>query len=242
MQNFSSYRLIGTQAEELIKLLLSQSGYLVYDYAYERLLPSICEKYHTNGIKSTSTFLRIRHSPDLLVYDDLSHELLLVEVKMRTVLPDMKFSIDEFNMRNYQEFWKDAILVIVANKGDFFYGQKIDDLKNSNGFYDLASDFLKIEDIFYRITKKNISEYKEKASQILFTNLQNNNTLKTKSYSISEIRNEYPRAYEKWTDEEDNCLIEEYRIGLSRSKIASLHERKKGAITSRLKKLGEIPY
>ena len=54
----------------------------------------------------------------------------------------------------------------------------------------------------------------------------------------SEIREEYPTAYEKWTTEEDNRLINEFRNGLSKSEMAVAHQRKKGAITSRLKMLG----
>ncbi len=60
----------------------------------------------------------------------------------------------------------------------------------------------------------------------------------TKTYNLDEIRNEYPRAYEKWDPEEDNILGVKYREGLSVSELSDLFYRQPGAIRSRLKKLG----
>ena len=197
MQNFYNHRFIGTQIEELIKLLLTESGYQVYDFAYERILPAICEKYRKEGIKSTSAFLRIRHSPDLLVYDDMTHELMLVEVKMRSVSSDMRVFIDRFNMMNYMEFWKDALLVIVVNSDHVFYTQKIEQLKLSNEEYNLSVEFQKIEEIFSRIGKEELLNYKNKSIQILNSNTQKcSGDSKTNSYSFSEKK--HPREYEKW--------------------------------------------
>jgi hypothetical protein len=175
MNSYFHHRFIGSQLEELIKLLLTESGYQVYDYGYERNLPAICEKYKTKGIKSTSTFLRIRHSPDFLVYNDKTHELKLVEIKMRTVNSDKNIYIDNYRMKNYQEFWKDAILVIAVNEGYIFYAQKIEEIALSKGWYNLSDHFQKIEDIFTRIEKEKLLEYKTKAIQILNSNQQENN-------------------------------------------------------------------
>ena len=43
-----------------------------------------------------------------------------------------------------------------------------------------------------------------------------------------------------WTIEEDNALIEAYRNGATPADLAKVHNRSRGAITSRLSKLGEI--
>lgn len=59
-----------------------------------------------------------------------------------------------------------------------------------------------------------------------------------KSYSVEEIRRDYPRAYEKWTPEEDKALVERYKEGVTISQLARVHQRKLGAIHSRLRKLG----
>src|SRR5262249_50221845 len=50
-------------------------------------------------------------------------------------------------------------------------------------------------------------------------------------------RTDYPRAYEKWTMEEDDWLIRLVRTGVKREAICTLLQRQPGAITSRIKKL-----
>jgi hypothetical protein len=47
-------------------------------------------------------------------------------------------------------------------------------------------------------------------------------------------------AGKPWTPEEDNMLIEAYRNGATSTDLAKTHNRSRGAITSRLSKLGEI--
>lgn len=58
--------------------------------------------------------------------------------------------------------------------------------------------------------------------------------------NLDEIRKYYPRAHEKWTEKEDNQIINEYKQGQTIPQIAISHQRKTGAIRSRLKKLGII--
>lgn len=48
------------------------------------------------------------------------------------------------------------------------------------------------------------------------------------------------RANEKWTNEEDAILIQSFQKGLDYRQLAQIHQRTHRAITSRLKKLGEI--
>jgi len=59
-----------------------------------------------------------------------------------------------------------------------------------------------------------------------------------KAYTVEEIRHDYPRAYEKWTPEEDKTLTDRYKKGITLSQLAKMHQRKSGAIRSRLRKLG----
>src|SRR5438128_2032993 len=57
------------------------------------------------------------------------------------------------------------------------------------------------------------------------------------SYSMAEKRARYPRAYERWTDEEDGTLQTLVRSGATVAQIAGRLERNRGAIRSRLLKL-----
>jgi hypothetical protein len=60
------------------------------------------------------------------------------------------------------------------------------------------------------------------------------------AYSVEEIRQEYPRAYEKWLPDEDEALKRKFSAGNSLVELANLFERQPGAIQSRLAKLGLI--
>jgi len=59
-----------------------------------------------------------------------------------------------------------------------------------------------------------------------------------KTYAVEEIRQDYPKAYEKWTSEEDEALTEQFKKNVTISQLAKMHQRKIGAIRSRLRKLG----
>jgi len=65
---------------------------------------------------------------------------------------------------------------------------------------------------------------------------------KKKTYSVEEIRKTTAKAYQKWTQEEDEKLVEAFTRGKKAKDnlalLAILFERKNGAIRSRLKKLG----
>ena len=63
---------------------------------------------------------------------------------------------------------------------------------------------------------------------------------KIKDYSLDEIKKNYPRAYDKWTTQEDQQLTTGYDQGKSIPQIAIVHQRQTVAIRSRLKKLGLI--
>lgn len=63
-------------------------------------------------------------------------------------------------------------------------------------------------------------------------------TSKTKAYDVEEIREKHPKAYTKWTEDEDNLLRKEYLRGKTVEELASMLQRKPGAIRSRLIRLG----
>ena len=54
---------------------------------------------------------------------------------------------------------------------------------------------------------------------------------------LASIRRRYPRAYDKWTAEEDSLLERKYKEGTSLETLPTIFQRQPGAITSRLFKL-----
>jgi DNA-binding NarL/FixJ family response regulator len=65
-------------------------------------------------------------------------------------------------------------------------------------------------------------------------------TSESKSYDVEEIRHDHPRAYEKWSSEEDGQLSELCRMGNGVKEIAKTLHRQEGAIRSRLAKLNLV--
>jgi len=62
----------------------------------------------------------------------------------------------------------------------------------------------------------------------------------TKSYSVEDVRKSYTKAYDKWTEEDDERLKKDAYAGRDIGVLAAFFGRNKGAIRSRLKKLGII--
>ncbi len=58
--------------------------------------------------------------------------------------------------------------------------------------------------------------------------------------NFDEIRKHHPRAYEKWTKDEEEKLSELYNDGKNTKEISKYLERQPGAIKSRLQKLGLV--
>ncbi len=56
--------------------------------------------------------------------------------------------------------------------------------------------------------------------------------------SLDEKRERYPRAYEKWTEDEEHTLGELIGSGETVARIAGLLQRNRGAIRARILKLG----
>jgi hypothetical protein len=56
--------------------------------------------------------------------------------------------------------------------------------------------------------------------------------------TMERSKKAYPRAYDRWSDEEDDQLREEFAQGFSRRELAELHQRQTSAIRSRLERLG----
>lgn len=68
------------------------------------------------------------------------------------------------------------------------------------------------------------------------------NSPSPKKFSVDAMREKHPNAYRPWTKEEDTELAEAFHGGQKHSEIAKTFGRKRGAISSRLKKLGLIDF
>jgi len=63
--------------------------------------------------------------------------------------------------------------------------------------------------------------------------------LKT-TLTFEKIREEFPKAYEKWSELDDELLEISFQMDEDINELAKLFQRKPGAIRSRLKKIGLI--
>jgi len=61
---------------------------------------------------------------------------------------------------------------------------------------------------------------------------------KPKSYSLEKIRQQHPKAYSKWSSEDDKLLQNKYDEGICVGELSQFFQRQPGAIRSRLWKLG----
>lgn len=59
-----------------------------------------------------------------------------------------------------------------------------------------------------------------------------------KAYDVSEIKKIFPNAYEPWTEEQDRKLEFFFQSGKRVEKLSKIFGRNKGAIVSRIQKLG----
>lgn len=55
-----------------------------------------------------------------------------------------------------------------------------------------------------------------------------------------EVQERHPRAYQRWTEDEDAELTEQFRAGRTVAEMSKMHERRPGGITARLVRLGLV--
>lgn len=91
---------------------------------------------------------------------------------------------------------------------------------------------LTYEDIFHAV--KIANEIVEVHLAFKFSSLEKS----SQQYpGLVKVHRQYPRAYEKWVDEEDTYLKCKYSEGLSIQELAEILHRQPGAIRSRLRRL-----
>ena len=60
----------------------------------------------------------------------------------------------------------------------------------------------------------------------------------TPTYSVYACRQEFPNAYDPWSEEDDSALTSMWRDGATVEELSAHFQRKPGGILSRIKKLG----
>ena len=160
--NFHDSLLKGGTAKEIVKVLLEKSGYVTYPYGYECTFSDVRKKLYKYS-KNSRTVRRIKSSPDILVYDDKTNDVMLVEIKMRT---SERPWIKRKQIEAYKEFWNDSILVIVCPRENVFYAQRVNEVELKEE-YDLNVDFLRFEDVFLRVDPEDIFHYRTEACRLM---------------------------------------------------------------------------
>ncbi len=161
MSDFYETLFKGNVFKELVKVVLEKSSYTVIPYGYENPFANVKNKLNMKLEDCSPTVRRIRHSPDLLVFDEEKKDAKLVEIKMSSYqTPPIK------RINYYREYWNDAILVYVIPFENVFYAQEISKLGIKER-YDPNTDFRKIQELFEKIHPNDLQKYGEIAKYLI---------------------------------------------------------------------------
>jgi len=147
----------GGAIKELVKGLLEESGYMVAPYGYESTFPQLRKLIAEKGMEYSSTARMLKSSPDILVYDDIRRDVMLVEVKMRSAKDPSH--VGYLDLERYVEFWGDSLLALAVPCGNILYAQRFSDLGVKRS-YDVDRDFERFRDVFPRVTEETIEHFK----------------------------------------------------------------------------------
>lgn len=148
--------------KELIKSLLLRSGYEVYPYGYETTFSVLKSKLTAREVRNSPSVRRMKHTPDLVVFDKNNQDLMFVEVKMRSKVPVI---IKPSQIEGYQDFWNDCILVLVVQDENVFYAQRVSVLQKKE-YYNPATDFSRMREFFAEVNEEDLQQYRVLASSL----------------------------------------------------------------------------
>jgi len=123
-------QLTGKIMEVVVSVMLQESNYMVLPYGYEQTHPALCQKWG-KGIEPTRTLMRLRTSPDLLIYDNVEKTTKIAEIKSH-ITESANHWIDNKTIQNYFSYWGDCILVEIIPKEEVFYAEYITKLASKN--------------------------------------------------------------------------------------------------------------
>lgn len=125
--SFAYNRVIGNIGKELVRTLLETCGYAVYPFGYESYVTHVKDLIHTGRL---ARFPMLQRMPDILVADEESRSINLVEVITKTIKSPEDADIDKSKLDELKKFWPDSFLAVVAPKSEkVFYAEKVTELK-----------------------------------------------------------------------------------------------------------------
>jgi hypothetical protein len=152
-------------AKNIVRRLFSDSGYEVCDFK-EDLIDHLQQLLRSSKGRS-ATVCRLFSKPDLLALDRSRLDCFLIETKFRNRPPE-EVGLRLSDLRNYLEYWRDSILVVVVPGGCVFYARRLMELESiiegaSGRLLDLNLDkeFLRIEEMFPRIRPIALNNYRQ---------------------------------------------------------------------------------
>lgn len=116
-----------------------------------------------------------------------------------------------------------------TEKGDLYF--KISEQKQVGENYERYRIMVFEED--FEDFEKSLTKLISKVKKLKRSDLESGE----KTYSVEEIRKKHGQAYMPWSEEDDEKLELLFCEGKSIKELASIFERKEGAIRSRIKKL-----
>lgn len=91
----------------------------------------------------------------------------------------------------------------------------------------------KVEEEIIRLVQRALKDLREDAAAFGFSDKQGKYEER-----LAKIRAEYPKAYEKWMEGEDELLKQKFGEGANTEELSKIFQRQPSAIRSRLIKLG----
>jgi len=121
--SFAYNKVVGNVGKELIRALLESCEYSVYPFGYESYLTHVKDLIHTKRLRKVPLLQRM---PDLLVVDEESETIKLVEVITRTSRRPNDVDIEKSKLEDLKKFWDTSILSVVLPKSKHvFYAEKV---------------------------------------------------------------------------------------------------------------------
>lgn len=168
--SFAYNRVIGNIGKELVRTLLETCGYAVYPFGYESYATHVKDLIHTGRL---TRFPILQRMPDLLVIDEESKSINLVEVITKTTKPPEDADIDKSKLDDLRRFWPDSILAVVApNSEKVFYAEKVTKLKITNPeFVNFDISESPIAKHFPKVAKSKVLSELQDLCKRLFSNI-----------------------------------------------------------------------
>ena len=193
----------------------SQTGEVKLDDSYLETSDVKNQEEQSNSVSDDSYF---QNSEDDFKHNTVNNDIEVLKRKFQNFYDDL------YDLRNkHNTIYKELFYVLPeAVIYDIYLQQPLDedDLINISGIGETRLENMG-DDILYICNKY----------------IELKNLVKP---PVARKEDKYQQIGTKWTDEEDNKLIEEFKNGKSVTELASIHGRTKGAIRSRLRKLGVV--